>query len=75
MPEAHGKVPFDSSERPSQESLDRVRERAENDLEGKGRIVIRPSGTEPIIRVMVQHESSREAESLVQALSDEISTL
>ena len=34
MPEAHGKVPFDSSERPSQESLDRVRERAESDLEG-----------------------------------------
>ena len=75
MPEAHGKVPIDGSECPSQESLDRLREKAEAGLEGNGRIVIRPSGTEPIIRVMVQHESSREAESLVQALSDEISSL
>lgn len=75
MPEAHAKVPINGAERPSQEALDRVREKAEAGLEGKGRIVIRPSGTEPIIRVMVQHESSREAESLVQALSDEISTL
>lgn len=75
MPEAHAKVPINGAERPSQEALDRIREKAEAGLEGKGRIVIRPSGTEPIIRVMVQHESSREAESLVQALSDEISTL
>ncbi len=75
MPEAHAKVPINGGETPTQEALDRVREKAEAGLEGKGRIVIRPSGTEPIIRVMVQHVSSREAESLVQALSDEISTL
>ncbi len=75
MPEAHGKVPINGGECPSQELLDRLREKAESVLEGRGRIVIRPSGTEPIIRVMVQHESTREAESLVQALSDEISAL
>ena len=75
MPEAHGKVPLNGGERPSQELLDRVREKAEDTLNGKGRIVIRPSGTEPIIRIMVQHESSREAESLVESLSDEISSL
>jgi len=28
-----------------------------------GRVVVRPSGTEPIIRVMVEHEVEREAES------------
>ena len=75
MPEAHASVPINGGETPTQKALDRVREKAEAGLEGNGRIVIRPSGTEPIIRVMVQHESSREAESLVRALSDEISTL
>ncbi len=75
MPEAHAEVPINGGETPTQKALDRVREKAEAGLEGIGRIVIRPSGTEPIIRVMVQHESSREAESLVRALSDEISTL
>jgi len=75
MPEAHGKVPVQPGARPSEEALDRVRKKAEEQLQGKGRVVIRPSGTEPIIRVMVQHVSSRDAETLVQTLVDDISAL
>ena len=41
----------------------------------EGRIVIRPSGTEPVIRVMVQHTAAATAKSLVQQLADEISAL
>ncbi len=75
MPEAHGKVPVQPGARPSEEALDRVRKKAEAVLKGQGRVVIRPSGTEPIIRVMVQHVSSREAQTLVQTLVDDISAL
>ena len=75
MPEEHAKIPFDGGQRPSQESLDGLRVKAETALNGKGRIVIRPSGTEPIVRVMVQHESNTEAKTLVQELSDQISAL
>jgi phosphoglucosamine mutase len=30
--------------------------RAENRLREEGRVLLRPSGTEPVVRVMVQHE-------------------
>jgi len=36
-----------------------IREAAETDLNGKGRVLIRPSGTEPVIRVMVEGESKQ----------------
>jgi phosphoglucosamine mutase len=75
MPEAHGKVPVQPGARPSEEALDKVRKKAEAELQGRGRVVIRPSGTEPIIRVMVQHESDRTAKTLVQELVDDISAL
>lgn len=36
---------------------------------GKGRILVRPSGTEPIIRVMVEHEDGLVAEQTAKLLS------
>lgn len=75
MPEAHTKVPLPNGTRPAQDVLDRMRERAEESLDGEGVIVIRPSGTEPVVRVMVQHVSIRTAESLVDELADEIKSL
>ncbi len=44
--------------------------RAETDLAGRGRILLRPSGTEPVVRVMVEGEDRAH----VQALADAIAT-
>ena len=41
---------------------------AETELQGKGRLVIRKSGTEPLIRVMAEGED----ESLVEEVVDSI---
>jgi phosphoglucosamine mutase len=45
---------------------------AELALNGTGRLVIRPSGTEPVIRVMAEAEDERLVTSLVDSLCDEI---
>ena len=41
---------------------------AEAQLAGKGRLVIRPSGTEPVIRVMAEGDDAAEIEQLVDAI-------
>jgi len=75
MPEAHANVPHDDGAVPSEEELAGLVREAEAGLKGRGRVVIRPSGTEPIIRVMVQHEVRREAEALVEALAKRVAAL
>jgi phosphoglucosamine mutase len=37
-------------------------------LEGRGRVLLRPSGTEPLVRVMVEAPSAAEAESVCERL-------
>ena len=41
---------------------------AEKQLAGKGRLVIRPSGTEPVIRVMAEGDDAGEVEAVVDAI-------
>ena len=41
---------------------------AEAQLAGKGRLVIRPSGTEPVIRVMAEGDDAGEVERIVDAI-------
>jgi phosphoglucosamine mutase len=41
---------------------------AEAQLAGRGRLVIRPSGTEPVIRVMAEGDDAAEVEQLVDAI-------
>jgi phosphoglucosamine mutase len=45
---------------------------AESRLAGKGRVLVRPSGTEPAIRLMVQAEDARLAELVIGQLADEV---
>jgi phosphoglucosamine mutase len=45
---------------------------AEAQLAGKGRLVIRPSGTEPVIRVMAEGDDAREVAHVVDAICDAV---
>lgn len=45
---------------------------AEGELEGKGRLVIRPSGTEPVIRVMAEGDDAAQVEQVVDRICDAV---
>jgi phosphoglucosamine mutase len=39
-------------------------------LEGRGRVLLRPSGTEPLVRVMVEAPTAEEADTVCERLAD-----
>jgi phosphoglucosamine mutase len=43
-------------------------EREGKDLEGRGRVLLRPSGTEPLVRVMAEAPSAEEADAICERL-------
>ena len=45
---------------------------AETELEGSGRLVIRPSGTEPVIRVMAEGDDAAQVEKVVDRICDAV---
>ena len=47
-----------------------ARSRVERSLNGKGRVLLRPSGTEPVLRVMVEGEPREAIESAAKAIAD-----
>ncbi len=54
--------------------LAREQDRLEKELEGSGRILIRASGTEPLLRVMVEAKDAAVASSAAEALAEAVRT-
>ena len=52
------------------ESVHQAVAQAEVELAGRGRVLLRPSGTEPVVRVMIEGEDMALVESLVDRLVD-----
>jgi phosphoglucosamine mutase len=46
--------------------------KAEAELAGNGRLVIRPSGTEPVIRVMAEGDDAVQVERIVDSICDAV---
>jgi len=53
-------------------SVQKIIAEAESQLSGRGRLVIRPSGTEPVIRVMAEGDDAGEVETVVDAICDAV---
>ena len=53
-------------------SVEQAIAEAEATLAGKGRLVIRPSGTEPLIRVMAEGDDATEVERMVDMVCDAV---
>ncbi|MDR0849457.1 MAG: phosphoglucosamine mutase [Propionibacteriaceae bacterium] len=47
---------------------------AEAELRGKGRVVLRPSGTEPLVRVMVEADTEERAREVAERLAEVVKT-
>ena len=75
LPEAHQKVPLNGKHKPEQGALNALAAEVEQEIQDSGRVVIRPSGTEPIVRIMVQHENLRTAEQLCTQLAERVAAL
>jgi len=55
--------------------LDELVTKLESDIKGRGRILIRPSGTEPVIRVMVEGEDETQIKDVARIIGDHIESV
>ena len=51
----------------------RTVEACRTEVEGRGRVLIRPSGTEPLLRIMVEADDKQLAQDLAQRMADSLS--
>ena len=49
--------------------------RAEAELAGSGRVLLRPSGTEPLVRVMVEAGTSQDAQRIAEQVAEVVSNV
>jgi phosphoglucosamine mutase len=53
-------------------SIEQARADAEQSLNGKGRVLLRPSGTEPVLRVMVEGEPKEVIQSAADSIAEAV---
>jgi phosphoglucosamine mutase len=53
-------------------SIARAQAAAERSLDGRGRVLLRPSGTEPVLRVMVEGEPRAAIEAAARSIADAV---
>lgn len=51
------------------DGIRKAQSEAENAMNGKGRVLLRPSGTEPVLRVMVEGEPRDAIESAAKSIA------
>jgi len=54
------------------EGIKKAHSDVERSLDGKGRVLLRPSGTEPVLRVMVEGEPREAIESAARSIADAV---
>ena len=72
VPQLLRNVRFTGGKPLENETVREVIAEAESELAGKGRLVIRPSGTEPVIRVMVEAKDRASALRWAQVIANEV---
>ncbi len=72
VPQLLKNVRFSGGKPLEAESVKRVIANAESELNGKGRLVIRPSGTEPVIRVMAEGDDAAQVNRVVDEICDAV---
>lgn len=72
VPQLLKNVRFSGGKPLEADSVKQVIADAEAQLAGRGRLVIRPSGTEPVIRVMAEGDDATEVEQVVDAICDAV---
>jgi phosphoglucosamine mutase len=74
LPQVLINVPLPVKTNPSNEpGVKKVVAEVEQQLNGKGRVLLRPSGTEPLIRVMVEGEEEKQVTAYAQQIADAVS--
>jgi len=74
FPQTMVNVPVPAILKPDQlASADGLVNDAENQLNGNGRILLRPSGTEPLVRVMVEGEDEKLIQDVANQLAEKVS--
>ena len=70
LPQEMINVPLDGGDPLASEKVSQAVRQAEQALAGKGRVLLRPSGTEPLVRVMVEGEDARQVRELAASIAD-----